>query len=115
MKKLFSTILIILSVCISTAIPSYASNSNTLVGSGYTNEGIYFEVYCINDETFLSRAASITVTREIIYEGIISPPAQLDWNETISGINYSGTLKIQSFRYSNEKTIATYKGILVSQ
>jgi hypothetical protein len=55
------------------------------------------------------------VTREVSFPGEITPPKELSMNETIKGVNYSGTLKLQKYSHISGTTIATYTGVLYKE
>lgn len=89
-----------------------AQENSMMISNGYTENGIYYEVYGTLPNTNLR--GTIEVSREIIYNGKIKPSATITWTENIDGIKYSGTLTLKKFLYNatSNKTIATYSGIL---
>ena len=115
MKKTITYLM--LSFCLLLITPIHMNAENSAI-TGYTADGIYYEVtYSDTDYTSVisSRGSAIYVTREITYNTIITPNVSLSWSERINDTIYSGTLKLQSFYYENEKTVATYKGTLIAQ
>lgn len=91
---------------------AYAQDNIHLISSGYTEEGIYYEVYGSTPNTFLRGALS--VTRKITYNGKVNPPSSIYWRENISGVNYAGTLTLIDFMYyaDTNQTTATYSGTI---
>ena len=78
--------------------------------SGYTESGIYYEVYGTGIE---GRALEgVYVTRTVIFEGDIMPDSTLHWKEYINGIAYSGTLSLIEYAYKGGVTKAVYEGTL---
>lgn len=57
----------------------------------------------------------ITITREFIFSGIISPPSTLAHAEIYNGAIYSGTITLYRFYTDNGNTIAIYKGTLIAE
>lgn len=85
----------------------------TYVGCGYTETGIYYEVYGENISYYASE--TVTVTRTVVYEGIVQPSSTLYWEEEIDGEWYAGTLSRVKYNISNNKTTAVYTGTLYLQ
>jgi len=83
------------------------------IDSGYTGEGIYYEVYGAGAVPHADNY--VTVTRTFSYDGIITPNGEMAWKETMDGNMYAGTLQLASFYFSNQKTTAIYTGILYKQ
>lgn len=110
MKKLYTPLLTIF-LLLSLSINAHAAeNPDSLITNGYTKEGIYYEVH---GEVSLPYASdSITVTRQVTYEGKVTPESQISWTESIDGIICTGTLKLTQFSYRNNKTVAVYRGTL---
>ena len=108
MKKFISFItLCMLLICFPTHI---SANSPSI--TGYTQDGIFYEAITLEENlnfTIVPFSDTMSLTKEITYNGIITPKNSITWSETISGTTFSGTLYLQSFYYSNNKTIATYK------
>lgn len=78
--------------------------------NGYTEEGIYYEVY---GETELSRSSeAVSVERTVIYESIVIPSSTIAWEEQINGEMYAGNLSLVKYSFSSGKTIAKYTGTL---
>ena len=104
MKKLF-TILFSFVLVLSLSFTVHAEQELLpLIASGYTEDGIYYEI-----------RGEISLSREVTYEGKVSPPRQTFWRESISGTAYTGTLTLVYSRYINNKTIAIYEGTLTAQ
>ena len=115
MKKLL--LLTILYTYLLTSYPLHVSASSPSI-TGFTPSGIFYQAITISetyDSLIVPYANTISLTKEITYSGIIIPDNSISWKETISGTTYSGTLYLQSFHYSNSKTIATYKGTLTAE
>ena len=98
------------------SLPVFAE-SNLVITTSYTTEGIFYDAIALENERYmpLSDTDTITLTQEITYSGIISPSAFIPWTEIVDGTTYSGTLYLQSFSYTSNKTSAIYKGILTAQ
>ena len=83
-----------------------------------SEEGIYYEVYAVEDlegnDIALYRA-SVSVTREVIYSGIVKPQTEISWREKINGSYYSGVLTISKYFSTTSQTIATYSGVLYKE
>lgn len=110
MKKIFH-LLFIVAFILSLSFPVQASESFwPQITSGYTENGIYYEVY---GQTFLQpRSDSIFVTRQVTYEGRINPEKQIFWKESVNGVTYTGNLKLAQVMHDVNKTIAFYRGTL---
>ena len=87
-----------------------------MLASGYTDEGIYYEVYgeqiTINPNT----RHDIEIERTVVFTGRIMPPQTLDWEELIGVYIYRGNLQLISFYYdaANNKTTGIYSGIVTN-
>lgn len=114
MKK--ATPIIILCICMLLSTPISAQVVFSPI-TGYTEEGIYYEAITLETSSIVSLANSnmMTVTKEITYDGIVSPSISISWTEKINGVTYSGSLYLQSFYQQQNKTVATYKGTLYAQ
>ncbi len=110
MKRLFIPLLTI--VLLSLSFHTYAAESphSPLIATGYTSEGIYYEVH--GDTSLPYRSDHITVTRQVTYDGKVTPEQQISWTESIGGVTYTGTLNLFQSSYRNNKTIAGYRGTL---
>lgn len=114
MKK-FLGILICFSIMLTISLPVSAQERVQKVGDGYTIEGVYYEVFAVDEiesNEIILRSIGISVTREVIYSGIVAPSKKLTWSEKIDGANYSGTLTLSGYLYTTTDTVATYKGTL---
>ena len=51
------------------------------------------------------------------YNGKVIPSRQIDWQEKVGDVSYSGTLTLKKSTYSvaTQKTIASYEGILTAK
>lgn len=87
-----------------------SENLMTLIISGYTESGIYYEV--LGQTSIQPSSDNISVTRQVIYEGKIVPERQIFWQETINGVACTGTLKLSEVIYKDNKTMAIYRGTL---
>lgn len=103
---------------LSSSFPVNAQETTQWVGEGYTSEGIYYEVYAVEDlegnDIALYRA-SVSVTREVIYSGIVKPQTEISWREKINGSYYSGVLTISKYFSTTSQTVATYTGVLYKE
>ena len=117
MKKIFLHI-ICLCVILNMSMTVCAQETSNKVGEGYTADGVYYEVFIIDNlenDSISMYNTSITVTREVKFSGEITPPKELPLNETIKGVNYAGTLKLKNYSYISGITIATYTGLLYKE
>ncbi len=80
------------------------------IASGYTEDGIYYEVYGTQNVT--RALESIFVTRTVVFEGIVQPDSTMYWKEYINGDAYAGTLRLVEFSSSLGQTTAVYEGAL---
>ena len=72
------------SSCFKYFIPVNAQKTAQRVGEGYTSEGIYYEVYVAEDlaeNDIVLCGASVSVTREVIYSGVVKPQTEISWRE----------------------------------
>lgn len=96
-------------------------NSEVLLEQGYTDDGIYFEVFGIQDENNGSTANSTrivdskVITRKVVYYSLVTPSNSISWQENIGGSTYSGTLYLSSYvKYpSGNYTNAWYTGTVI--
>ena len=110
MQRIFIPLLTI--VLLSLSFHTYAAECphSPLITTGYTSEGIYYEVH--GDTSLPQRSDSIFVTRQVTYDGDITPEQQISWTESIGGVTYTGTLNLHHSYYRNHKTTAGYRGTL---
>lgn len=111
-------ILVCLLVTLCSPISVKAQESLHKVGEGYTTEGVYYEVFLpenVENSDISFCGTSVNVTREVRYYGIIVPQKELSWGETISGVYYSGVLRLKQFTYTATDTIAIYEGVLYEE
>ena len=81
-----------------------------IIASGYTEDGIYYEVYGEGISTYST--GYITVTRTVVFNGVVRPSSTMEWEELIGNTMYSGTLSLSSFSVKDGKTVAVYTGKL---
>lgn len=114
MRKAYPFLSVVVLLC---TLPVTASAENILLSSGYTEDGIYYEVFGDQDASVQRSSESTFVTRTITFSGNATPSASLAWSETIKGFRYAGTLHIVSSLYSQKTntTTATYEGTLYLQ
>lgn len=94
------------------------ANANLTTVTGYTSGGVYYEAITLENNfnsSIIPMADTISLTKEITYNDIITPSISLPWTEIVNGATFSGTLYLQSFYYSDGKTFVTYKGTLTAQ
>ena len=84
--------------------------SGEFISSGYTEEGVYYEMYGI--QTMVRALGSVFVTRTVVFEGAVQPDSTMYWKEYIDGEAYAGTLSLIKFDYSSGQTTAVYEGTL---
>lgn len=89
----------------------------TLFRSGYTDEGIYYELYfsIVNKEVSSCAEGVKHVTVQLTYNYNTFPPATLSWTEEIDGESYTGNLNLETYIFNGSKIIATYSGNLYKQ
>lgn len=111
-------ILLCLLAALSNPISVKAQEPLHKVGEGYTAEGVYYEVFLpenIENSDISLCGTSVSVTRKVVYSGIIVPQKELSWGETINGVYYSGVLRLKQFTYTATDTIAIYEGVLYEE
>lgn len=112
MKK-FYCCLIPLTLLLSLALPvsvQAGTQNNTLISTGYTESGIYYEIY--GDSVSVQQNSSgFYVTKTVVYDGEVTPPLTISWQEYINGLSYTGILHLSSSTYSpkTNKTTAAYQ------
>jgi len=86
------------------------------ISSGYTEDGVYYEVYGEEITANPNTRLSIEIERTVVFTGRIFPPQTLDWVEIIGLYEYKGTLNLTSFYYdaANNKTTGIYSGIVTN-
>ena len=117
MKKLFMYI-ICLCLILNMSMTVNAQEASHKVGEGYTADGVYYEVYVAEDlaeNDIVLCGASVSVTREVIYSGVVKPQTEISWREKINGSYYSGVLTISKYFSTTSQTIATYSGVLYKE
>lgn len=109
-------ILLVLSAC-----PIHAQaetpQAKTLIESGYTTDGIYYEAYLLpaSDTTTGTNSAPGSIYREIelVYQGHITPAETYTHSELAYNIIYSGVLKRSLYQWrSDDTTHAFYQGYI---
>lgn len=88
-----------------------ATENRTLLQAGYTESGIYYEVFGrTGNISFFS--TTVSVDREVVFYGRVIPESTMEWKEIIGGKTFTGTLKLHSYSYSvaDEITTAYYRG-----
>lgn len=71
---------------LSISFPVNAQKTAQRVGGGYTSEGIYYEVYVAEDlaeNDIVLCGASVSVTMEVIYSGVVKPQKEISWREKL--------------------------------
>lgn len=112
-KKLFPSLFLTLFLILS---QSANAMGYTPITNGYTDSGVYYEVYEIETTTLSNNTyaitSSIAVSRQLQFQGIIVPPRTMDYVEVIHGITYRGIITLSRFTYEDNNTIALYTGLL---
>ena len=109
MKKLATLLICILSLLM--PINAQAHNLSTPVYSGYTEEGIYYEVYVADSfDNYATYRSGVPYTLFIEFDGYTRPNPTYYRTITLNGVKYAGLLELQSFIYANGKTTAKYSG-----
>ena len=90
------------------------SESMLLLGTGYTDDGVYYEVYGEPYAGNLNARVSVNVERTVVFVGDVFPPETMNWRETMSDLEMTGTLYLRSFIYNakTNRTTAIYEGTL---
>ncbi|MCD7751428.1 MAG: hypothetical protein LUG56_05270 [Lachnospiraceae bacterium] len=96
-----------------------AQSKDIITGSVVIAENIYDGEFDVQEQ---EKATSVTVsltsayvTRKVTYSKRITPPTEMSWTETLNGYTYSGVLKLRSYYYEGDETVATYVGSLEKQ
>ena len=92
------------------SLPVLASDNAVRVESFFydTDTNCYIEESMV----YSSETNSYEATRTIIYDEIVTPNRTIEHTETQNGMIYRGVLTLVQYKYQNNKTIATYKGML---
>ena len=125
MKKRISLLLVMIFVLIMPMTCYAAGNAGeatlssgkvVLLGSGYTEDGIYYEVYGEPVSGNPGSRANLYVERSVTFVGEVYPPETLDWQEVINGVEWVGYLTLDYFYYvrSTNRTTAHYYGTLTN-
>ena len=92
---------------------SFAQADEKPVYTGYTEEGVYFEVY----EVVTARRDAIKENQDakwvkirILYEGKVDPPRQFYYAKEYKKVLYSGNLDLKRVNYCEGETQAYYEG-----
>lgn len=112
MKYIYSLLIITILICFPSISAHAETNQLPFIESGYTDEGVYYEVHGEPLSQYFSISQS--VIRQVTYQGEINPPQQIYWEETMHGITYRGTLQLSQLIYVKNQTIASYTGTLTS-
>jgi hypothetical protein len=96
------------------AFPISAFAESGMITSGYTEDGIYYEVYGEQPSIQPLATGGTYVVREVIFDGKVTPERELFWQEAIGYVPTEGTLYLTSYLYNRKenKTYATYEGYL---
>lgn len=88
-----------------------------LVRNGYTDEGMYYELYfkVIHEDVSICSEGVRHVTLKVTYDSITIPQETMYWSELVDGEEYAGYLSLKTYHFSGNKTIATYVGDLYKQ
>lgn len=115
-KTLYSTLLsVFLTLSLSPVV--HASERGNILYEGYTDEGIYYYVSAgdtagaQNVQTY-SPSYYQYVERQIYFDGIVTPPQTMYFDEYIHGYRYAGNLTLYSISCQNNRTLAEYHGKL---
>ena len=94
---------------------SASTTIKTLFGTGYTSDGIYYEVYDITtgtDSATPNAIVTLHVRRCVLYYAIVTPPSSIPWSEKTSAGNMYGTLyfNLAVYNYTENTTEAWFEG-----
>lgn len=117
--KILITIMMLLVVCPVNAFAAtdfteiesikYSANvEGEFIANGYTEAGVYYEVY--GEKTITRSSEELVIKRTVVYDGMMKPSSTLFWQENINGEMYSGTLQLIEFSFNNGTTTAVYQG-----
>ena len=100
--------------CLLFSLPVNAQEANRKIGEDYTTDGIHYTIYEEETTQILTRsvASSLYVSRNFVFDEYTIPPRQVEHHEINNGILYVGTLKLCSYRFSNNKYTANYQGTI---
>lgn len=116
MNCIKKALLILFITVFSSLIPTITANAQEYgkaLYEGYTEDGIHYTVYEINQSDEIAVfSSSYTVERRIVFDGLLTPPSSIQVMESERGSYYSGTLYLISYNQLNNKTTAIYKGTL---
>lgn len=105
--------LICICFLIAVLIGNFFSASVAPVYTGYTDDGVYYEVFeenrCFNLSALKSQD-SHRVNLSVRYDGVIIPPGTYFYSRNYNNEMYSGTLNLRSYIVKDRKTIARYSG-----
>ena len=105
---------ILLLVCFFSLLSPLSAQARSLsspIYSGYTQDGIYFEVFTTDKPDSYVINSTIT-TIYITYDGYAYPSPTYYYTKTSNGIKYAGVLNLQSYTQADGKTTAKYSGSL---
>ena len=117
MNKLLYAVLLSISLFLSLPQVAQASQTRHILYEGYTDEGVHYTVYAENDtksqsvQTY-SPSYYQYVERQIYFDGIVTPPQTMYFDEYIHGYRYAGSLTLYSISCQNNRTLAEYHGKL---
>ncbi len=118
MGRNFFVLVLAISLCIS-VLPVSAQENRQKVGEGHTSDGVYYEVYELQESgtenDIILYGSGIPVRIEVIFQGTITPQREFFWQESRDGDDYSGVLTLESYTCVSNKTIATYSGMLYKE
>ena len=109
-KRIMSIFLLI-----NVLLTNIVHGSATPVYTGYTAEGIRYEIFEDSmgfnygiPSTSDSRRVEITIR----FDGIIQPPLTYFYTRKYNNDAYSGELKLKSYTFKDQRTSAKYAGML---
>ncbi|WP_300860248.1 hypothetical protein [uncultured Acetatifactor sp.] len=71
--------------------------------TGYPENGVYYEIY--GENTYIQRSGNgLYITREVVYSGSSAPPLEIQWQERINNLTYTGTLYIKTSLMTQKAT-----------
>ncbi|MBE5868156.1 MAG: hypothetical protein E7293_04240 [Lachnospiraceae bacterium] len=115
MRKIWGLMLV---VSLLFVIPmNVSAKEYSFVESGFTTDGIYYELYfgIYTDDATLYASDVVKVKVEWIFDSIIVPQATFYYTTEIDGYPYAGNLSLENYVFQGNKTIATYYGNLYKQ
>lgn len=115
MRRTIIALFIILGIWCFYSITTYACDAYELTETGDTETGVFYsicDVYEEQDYIVFNNDAEIYRTICIEYSAQVVPMSIFHYRTNVGSNVYEGNLSLVRYTYENQKTIATYSGIL---